>query len=128
MSQGITGKNWLHAAGGFVLMGAWAMVANRAHGWTSILSSGIVQGIMSATITLVMKQLIEALARRSSGWQARVAPPLACFALSVALLSTIHTIIGTPEILATMFVPVTVATVYAAIYTQKVVADPGLMS
>lgn len=109
-------------------MGAWAMIANRAHGWTSILSSGLVQGVLSATITLLMKHLIEALVRRLAGWAARVVPPCACFVLSIALLSTIHAIVGTPEIIATMIVPVTVATVYGAIYTQKVIATPGLMS
>jgi hypothetical protein len=112
----------LHAAAGFLAMGAWAMFANRAHAWSAMVSAGLVQGALSACITLVMKQIIETLAARLSGWRARVLPVAVCFALSVTLLAVTHTLFGTPELFATMAAPVTVATTYAAIYTQSVVA------
>ena len=126
MSGGYVRKKWLHAAAGFLAMGGWAMVANRAHAWPAIVSSGLVQGALSACITLIMKQVIESLALVLSGWRARALPAAACFALSVSLLALTHTVAGTPEILATMSVPVTVATAYAAIYTQTFLAGQGM--
>jgi hypothetical protein len=111
-------QNLPSAAMAFVAMGAWAMFANRAHGWSDILLAGLVQGALSACITLGLKRLIEATMPLFSGWPARVAPPLACCATSIALLSAMHTLSGTPEIAATMAVPVLVSTLYATAYTH----------
>ena len=111
-------QNWPSAAVAFVAMGAWAMFVNRAHGWSSILAAGAVQGVLSACITLGLKRLIETLMPLFSGWSARVLPPLACCLTSVVLLSAIHCLSGTPEIAATMAVPVIVSTLYAAAYTH----------
>jgi hypothetical protein len=118
MISDLARQNLPSAAAAFVAMGAWAMFANRAHGWSDILLAGMVQGALSACITQGLKRLIETLMPMFSGWLARVAPPLACCAASVALLSAIHTLSGTPEIAATMAVPVLVSTLYATAYTH----------
>ena len=44
---------------------------------------------------------------------------MVCGAISFALLYIIHSLAGTPEVLATLAVPVTVATLYAALYTYR---------
>ena len=48
-----------------------------------------------------------------------VGPPLVCGAMSFLLLFTIHSLAGTPEVLATLAVPTTVATLYACAYTYR---------
>ena len=49
----------VHGIGGFVLMGGWAFFANRAHEMPSPLIAGIVQGLLTATITLFLKRIIK---------------------------------------------------------------------
>lgn len=112
-------SNLLHMAGGFVLMGSWAAFANAAHPMPRPLISGLVQGALSASITLFLKSVIERLLPRLSGTLGLIMPPLICGAISVALLTTIHGLVGTPEILATLALPVTVATSYAALYNYR---------
>lgn len=112
--------NLTHMAGGFLLMGSWAAFANRGHPMPAPLVAGLVQGTLTAIITLGLKHMVEALARRLSGAAAVVLPGIAACALSATLLSTIHTLAGTPEVLATLAVPTTVATCYAFLYAWRV--------
>lgn len=98
-------------------MGSWAAFANRAFDMPAPLIAGVVQGLLTATITLFLKQIIESLFQRFSGWPRFVLPPVAACLISVLLLSTIHTIAGTPALLATLSVPVAVSTLYAVLYT-----------
>ena len=107
----------VHGAGGFLLMGGWAVYANRAHEMPGPLVAGLVQGLLTAVITLFLKRVIEHIFRHSVGWQRFARPPLAAFVISVALLTIVHTIAGTPSLLATISVPITVSTVYAFLYT-----------
>lgn len=101
----------------FLLMGGWAAYANSAHPMPRPLIAGLVQGCLSALITLGLKRMLEALARRLTGAAALILPVLAAAVLSAALLSAVHTLAGTPEVLRTIAVPVTVTTLYAASYT-----------
>ncbi|MFN4156258.1 MAG: hypothetical protein ACK4HF_16550 [Paracoccaceae bacterium] len=116
-------QSWLHLAVAFCAMGGWALFANRAHPWPDMLTAGLVQGSLSALITLVLKRLIEAMVRSLNGIGARILPPLACAALSVTVLSSLHRLAGTPELLTTISVPVLVSTTYAILYTQTLCAD-----
>jgi len=109
----------VHIAFAFVAMGGWAVFANRAHAMPAPFLAGLVQGGLSASITLFLKRLIEALAARFSGIAALLAPPTIACAVSASLLTLIHTLAGTPEILATIIVPLTVATSYAALYNYS---------
>lgn len=106
----------VHVAFAFVAMGSWAAFANRAHPMPAPLQAGLIQGALSAVITLFLKRGIEALSKRLSGIAALLAPPLIAGLASACLLTAIHTVGGTPEIARTIAVPLTVATSYAALY------------
>jgi len=106
----------VHVAVAFLAMGGWAVFANRAHAFPQPLVAGLVQGALSGAITLVLKRMIEAIAARLAGIAALVLPPLVAVALSLAILITIHTLAGTPEILATIALPVGVTALYSTLY------------
>ncbi|WP_299782024.1 hypothetical protein [uncultured Roseobacter sp.] len=107
----------VHGLGGFMLMGGWAFFANRAHEMPAPLVAGIVQGLLTASITLFLKRTIESIFHRTAGWLRIVLPPLAAFLISLVLLTLIHRLAGTPALLATISVPLTVSTLYAFLYT-----------
>jgi hypothetical protein len=106
----------VHIGFAFLAMGSWAVFANRAHPMPAPLLAGLIQGTLSALITLLLKRGIEYLVSRFSGLTALLAPPLIAGLVSASLLTIIHTIGGTPEIARTIAVPLTVATSYAALY------------
>jgi mannose/fructose/N-acetylgalactosamine-specific phosphotransferase system component IIC len=106
----------VHVAFAFLAMGSWAAYANRAHPMPAPLLAGLIQGTLSAIITLLLKRGIEYLASRFTGLAALLAPPVIAGLVSASVLSVIHTIGGTPEIARTIAVPLTVATSYAALY------------
>ena len=107
----------LHGAGGFVLMGLWAGFANRGHPMPAPLLAALVQGAITATITLFLKSVIEAIFARNTGWRQIALPPLAAFSLSLSLLVLLHSLAGTPALWATISVPLGVSTLYAFLYT-----------
>ena len=109
----------VHVGFAFLAMGSWAAFANRAHPMPAPLCAGLLQGAISATITLVLKRAIEYLASRFSGLAALLAPPAIAGLVSASLLTILHTIGGTPEIAKTIAVPLTVATSYAALYNYS---------
>ena len=115
-------SNLAHMLGAFLVMGGWALFANHAHGFAAALPAAILQGLLSAGITLTLKTVIERLAPRFAGVAALFAPPLIAAGLSAVLLTTLHHLAGTPEILATVALPLTVATSYAAIYNYSLFA------
>ena len=105
----------VHVAVAFLAMGGWALYANRAHG-AAALAPGLAQGAMSGAITLVLKRALEAMSPRLGGVLAYLVPPLVTAAVIAALLLSVHRLIGTPEIAATIAVPWSVSTLYAVIY------------
>ena len=109
----------VHVGFAFLAMGSWAAFANRAHPMPAPLLAGLIQGALSAIITLLLKRGIEYLARRFTGLAALLAPPVIAGVVSASLLTVIHTIGGTPEIARTIAVPLTVATSYAALYNYS---------
>lgn len=109
----------VHIGFAFLAMGGWAAFANRAHPMPAPLQAGLLQGAISATITLVLKRAIEYLASSFSGFTALLAPPAIAGLVSASLLTLLHTIGGTPEIAKTIAVPLTVATSYAALYNYS---------
>ncbi|KUL96023.1 membrane protein [Bosea sp. WAO] len=106
----------VHVGFAFLAMGSWAVFANRAHPMPAPLVAGLIQGTLSALITLLLKRGIEYLASRFAGLPALLAPPVIAGLVSASLLTIIHTIGGTPEIARTIAVPLTVATSYAGLY------------
>uniref|UniRef100_A0A9E7ZJ47 Transmembrane protein n=1 Tax=Bosea sp. NBC_00436 TaxID=2969620 RepID=A0A9E7ZJ47_9HYPH len=116
---GLMRSSIVHVGFAFLAMGSWAAFANRAHPMPAPLHAGLLQGAISATITLVLKRAIEYLARRFSGLTALLAPPVIAGLVSATLLTILHTLGGTPEIAKTIAVPLTVATSYAALYNYS---------
>ncbi len=88
-------------------MGIWAAFANRAHALPAPIVAGLVQGLLTAFITLTVKKLIDALFGRLKGrrYASLLVPPLISAGLVLAILVGVHTFVGTPEIAATIAVP-----------------------
>ena len=107
----------VHGVGGLILMGGWAFFANRKYEMPEPLIAAIVQGLLTALITLFLKQIIETIFRSTAGLRRLILPPLSAFLTSIMLLTSIHSTAGTPALLATISVPVTVSTLYALLYT-----------
>lgn len=105
----------LHMTVAFLGMGAWAVFANRAHGADAWLA-GMVQGALSATITLFLKRMIEAVSARARGAWRLVLPPVLAVAASFGILTLVHRLAGTPEITATIALPMSVTALYATGY------------
>lgn len=117
MKGGLARSSFGHVAVGFLAMGGWAAFANRAHPMPDPLVAGLVQGLVSGGITLFLKRMIEAISARASGAGGLVLPPLIAIATSVLILTTVHRLAATPEIGATIAVPLTVTAVYSALYS-----------
>lgn len=98
-------------------MGGWAVFANRMHAMPVPIIAGVVQGMLTATITLFLKGMIESIFQRTDSWMRLALPSVAAFMISFILLTTIHTIAGTPSLFATISVPLAVSTLYALFYT-----------
>lgn len=105
-----------HVGFAFVVMGGWAVFANRDHPLPQALLSGAVQGTISALLTLGLKKFLEWFIARLSGWAALIVPPVITSASILAILVSAHTLAGTPEIVATIAFPFAVSTTYAIIY------------
>lgn len=106
----------VHMAVAFIAMGSWAAFANSTHLMPRPVIAGVVQGILSALITLFLKRMIEALSARLPGSAGYWVPPLVAVVASLSLLSSIHWLAGTPEILRTIVVPMSVTALYATTY------------
>lgn len=113
----------VHAGIAFAAMGLWAIFANRAHPAAEALSAGLLQGALSAGTPLVLKNAVETLAARLSGLAALFLPPAAAGLISATVLTASHALGGTPEILATVALPLAVATSYAAILSCALWSD-----
>ncbi|MBD9372455.1 hypothetical protein IB238_07460 [Rhizobium sp. ARZ01] len=105
-----------HMVVAFLAMGGWAVFANRDHAMPRPLIAGVVQGALSALITLFLKSVIERLAALFDGTASLWAPPLIAIAASSTLLVLIHLLAGTPEIARTVALPLLVSSTYAAAY------------
>lgn len=115
--EALARNSFVHIAIAFLAMGSWAVFANRTHPMPQPLVAGAVQGALSGAITFGLKRLLEALAARFSGMAALVLPPLIAISLSLFVLTAIHTLSGTPEILATIALPTSVTAIYSFVYT-----------
>lgn len=107
----------LHMAVAFLGMGGWAVFANRGHAMPAPVMAGLVQGCLSALLTLLMKRMIEGVSARLPGLAGLVLPAVLAIALSLAVLLTLHNLAGTPEIAATIALPLSVTTIYATSYS-----------
>lgn len=120
----LTRSNLAHMAGGFALMGSWAVLANWGYEMPAPLVAGLTQGTMTAFITLGLKRMAESLSAGFPGRSGLLIVPIVACAISVTLLYTIHNLAATPRPWATLAVPSTVATIYSAIYAFRIRRDP----
>ena len=114
--KGILRSSAMHTAAGGVLMGSWAWFANRGFDWPAPVLAALVQGAITASITYVMKRVIETVSARSGGIAQFILPPMAAAMVSASVLIGLHSLAGTPALWLTIAVPFSVATVYAVIY------------
>lgn len=121
---GLFRSNLVHMAVGFVLMGGWALFANRGHGLSEAWVPAVTQGTLSALLTGLIKKALEAMKPRLSGPAALVIPPVVTASCVLAVLVLAHLAVGTPELVATIAVPWSVSTTYAAIYNATLKGDP----
>lgn len=106
-------------AAAFVLYGTWALYANHEHGWPTALRAGLVQGLSSATTTLVIaggiEGLIDRLRRiRFGAALAVLLPPT----LSSMVHLAVHTLNGTPEVWRTITPSIVIGYVFALAYAR----------
>lgn len=111
----------VHVAFGFLLMGGWAFFANRAHGWQGAWPPALAQGIVSGALTGGLKKTLETLDGKLSGPMAYVVPPAVTAGSILLLLVLVHSLIGTPELAATIAFPWSVSTLYAIVYNAGLV-------
>jgi hypothetical protein len=120
-------STFAHVAFGFLVMGGWAVFANRDHPLPAALLAGLVQGAISGTLTLFLKKGLERMNAmffrapasdegQGRGIAALIVPPIVTATLILAILVSAHTLAGTPEIFATISFPFAVSTSYAIIY------------
>ena len=114
-----------HVLFAFLAMGGWAAFANRSHTMPAPLYAGLVQGTISACLTLFLKSVIDWLSSRFSGSTRYWAPPLMACLGSASILVAIHAASGTPEIAKTIALPLLVSTAYATIYNCSTSARRG---
>ncbi|MBI5939576.1 MAG: hypothetical protein HY859_04035 [Caulobacterales bacterium] len=119
--QRLLKSSLVHVAVGFLLMGGWAFFANRAHGWQGAWLPAVVQGTISGALTGALKKTLEALDGRLSGALAYLVPPAVTAGSILVLLVLAHSLIGTPELAATIAFPWTVSTLYAVVYNAGLV-------
>ncbi|TCU41311.1 hypothetical protein [Rhizobium azibense] len=115
----------VHVSFAFLAMGSWALFANRVHPLPRMLLAGLVQGALSACLTLYLKSAVEIFSTRFKGSAALIAPPLIACLGSASILIAIHALAATPEILRTVAVPLAVSTSYAAIYNYSLLTAKG---
>lgn len=110
----------VHVLFAFLAMGGWALFANRLHPMPQPLIAGVVQGTLSAALTLCLKSTIDAFSRRFRGTTRFWMPPLLACLASTSILVAVHATAGTPEILKTIAVPLLVSTSYAVAYNYSI--------
>ncbi len=108
-----------HIAFAFLAMGGWAFFANRAHGLQAAALAGLVQGAVSAVITLLLQRALETMFARLRGRAALVTPPSVSCVIVLAALLSIHGAAGTQEVISTIALPYAVSSLYAWSYTAS---------
>jgi hypothetical protein len=119
LREAVAGNTAVHVAFAFIVMGGWAAFANRDHSLPQIVLAGVVQGTISALLTLGLKKFLESFRGRFKGVAGLVAPPLMTASAILIILYAAHTLANTPEIWTTIAFPFTVSTTYAILYNLR---------
>jgi len=118
----------ISALAGFFGYGSWGFWVNMSHGWQTGLKAGLTQGSYSFVITLFYSVLIEWMYAKTGN---KILTTIFC-SLSVVVTSySIHALVGTPEILATIAPGVVIGSFFVYGYTSVLaatVAKPEIAS
>lgn len=123
MFKTLAKSSLVHVAVGFLLMGGWALLANSGHGLAKAWLPALAQGIISGLLTGALKKTLEGLDGKIPGALAYGVPPALTAVTILALLVTVHKLIGTPELVRTIAFPWTVSTLYAIVYNARLVKE-----
>jgi peptidoglycan/LPS O-acetylase OafA/YrhL len=116
----------LLGAAAFLAYGSWAAFANRAHGADAALRAFVVQGCSSAFVTSTIAAVIEWAHARLPRTRASALLAVSFGALfATAFHCGLHLVMGTPELLRTVAVPVLASVVYASGYVTTLRALAG---
>ena len=111
---------WPYIALAFGIYGGWALYINWSSGLWQAGKSGLAQGVYSGTNTYIYARIIEsAFDRISHPLMKWLIPALLPNLLFLSVLSSVHWIVGTPEILLTILPSAVVGTGYTALYTTQ---------
>ena len=115
-----SGKNWLKIGIiAFAVQGSWTLWANWGHGLEKAAPSALMQGIFSGISASIMTLLMDMLFRLIR--PSRLRPPICIMLTSISMvcvLTALHFLIGTPEILKTLLLPCFAIAAYAVGYTS----------
>lgn len=93
-------------------MGGWAVFVSASHSLHAMLLAGLVQGLISGALTLGLKRSVDwmrpCMSRGPESW----VPPLIAICGSALLLVSAHWLSDTPQIAATVTVPLGVSLSY----------------
>jgi hypothetical protein len=112
MIRALSQNTWVHIAIGAALMGSWAVFANRSHGIPERIEAGVVQGALSRVLTGLLKGIADRLRVILS----RVLAAAGALVVSAVVLLSVHGLAGTPELAATVAVPLVVSCTYIFVY------------
>lgn len=97
--------------------GAWAYYANRTHGWKEATQASLTQAVVSLTITFLVTMTIELV---SQCYQSNVLAIALSAGSAIVLVGaytvTFHTLLGTPEVLATIAPVFLMGSIYCISY------------
>ena len=105
------------ALAAFLIWGGWTYVINDNAAPALRVTSALVQGTASFTITLIMVQSVTWIyGRLPDNWSRLVLPGLITVTITGSCLALIHRLIGTPRVLPTIAPALTVAFLFC-LYT-----------
>ena len=119
ISHSKAARTLLSAIAGFLGYGGWAFFCNLMHGVKMGLQSGLVQGSLSFSITLMLSGVMEFFYKRlrSKAWS--VVIPIIGF---VSVSYSVNTLAGTPEVLATIALGSIIDSFYVYTYIKGLTA------
>jgi uncharacterized membrane protein AbrB (regulator of aidB expression) len=105
----------------FTVYGGWAYSVNVQHGFSTGLSSGLVQGSYSFVLTLVTTLLMEYLLLTLSNFRRRLTLTiLATCMVTFSIAYLIHWLAETPEILLTITPGFLIGIIYTTLYVYSI--------
>jgi len=112
-------RTFIPAIAGFIGYGSWGVFWNMSHGWEMGLQSGLVQGSLSFTITLVFNGFMEFVYKllKHKAWSI-----MATIISLISVSFSVHTLAGTPEVIGTIAPGSVIGSFYVYSYISNLAA------